>query len=111
MTDSIHGSGSGTTHDMAASPTGTRPRVVLGVSGGIAAYQACELLRRFTESGHDVTVVPTTAALEFVGAPTWEALSGYPVSSAEWDAVSAVPHVKTGPQDELCAVAPATAPL
>ncbi|HRI98343.1 MAG TPA: flavoprotein, partial [Nocardioides sp.] len=44
-------------------------RVVLGVSGGIAAYKAAELLRRFTESGHDVTVVPTAAALEFVGAP------------------------------------------
>ena len=47
----------------------TRPRVVLGVSGGIAAYKACELLRRFTESGHDVTVIPTAAALEFVGTP------------------------------------------
>ena len=45
-----------------------RPRVVLGVSGGIAAYKACEVLRRFTESGHDVTVVPTAAALSFVGA-------------------------------------------
>ena len=46
------------------------PRVVLGVSGGIAAYKACELLRRFTESGHNVTVVPTASALRFVGAPT-----------------------------------------
>jgi phosphopantothenoylcysteine decarboxylase/phosphopantothenate--cysteine ligase len=51
-------------------------KVVLGVSGGIAAYKACELLRLFTESGHDVTVVPTAAALRFVGAPTWAALSG-----------------------------------
>ena len=59
-----------------------RPRVVLGVGGGIAAYKACELLRRFTESGHDVQVVPTAAALRFVGAPTWEALSGHPVSAA-----------------------------
>src|SRR3546814_13052788 len=111
MTDSIHGSGSGTTHDMAASPTGTRPRVVLGVSGGIAAYKACELLRRFTESGHDVTVVPTAAALEFVGAPTWAALSGKPVSSAVWDDVHAVPHVKIGQQADLVVVAPATADL
>ena len=64
----------------------TRPvRVVLGVSGGIAAYKACELLRRFTESGHDVTVVPTAAALEFVGAPTWAALSGKPVATDVWD--------------------------
>ena len=45
-----------TTHE-AVSHDGTRPRVVLGVSGGIAAYKACELLRRLTESGHDVTVV------------------------------------------------------
>ncbi len=63
----------------------SRPRVVLGVSGGIAAYKACELLRRFTESGHDVTVVPTAAALKFVGAPTWAALSGKPVSTDVWD--------------------------
>src|SRR3546814_16268525 len=111
MTDSIHGSGSGTTHDMAASPTGTRPRVVLGVSGGIAAYKACELLRRFTESGHDVTVVPTAAALEFVGAPTWAALSGKPVSSAVWDHVHAVPHVQIGQPADLLVVAPATADL
>ena len=43
-------------------------RVVLGVSGGIAAYKACELLRRLLGAGHEVTVVPTAAALEFVGA-------------------------------------------
>ena len=54
-------------------------RIVLGVSGGIAAYKACSLLRLLTESGHDVTVVPTASALQFVGAPTWEALSGKPV--------------------------------
>ena len=47
------------------------PAVVLGVSGGIAAYKAVELLRLLTESGHDVTVVPTESALSFVGAPTW----------------------------------------
>ncbi len=64
-------------HDDEAAPLEReRPRVVLGVSGGIAAYKACELLRRLTESGHDVTVVPTESALEFVGAPTWAALSG-----------------------------------
>ena len=55
------------------------------MSGGIAAYKACELLRRFTESGHDVTVVPTAAALQFVGAPTWAALSGKPVATDVWD--------------------------
>ncbi|MFX9303464.1 flavoprotein, partial [Acinetobacter baumannii] len=55
-----------------------RPRVVLGVGGGIAAYKVASLLRLFTESGHDVRVVPTRSALQFVGAPTWEALSGQP---------------------------------
>jgi phosphopantothenoylcysteine decarboxylase/phosphopantothenate--cysteine ligase len=88
-----------------------RPRVVLGVSGGIAAYKACEVLRRLTESGHDVTVVPTAAALEFVGAPTWAALSGKPVSAAVWDSVHEVPHVRLGQEADLVLVAPATADL
>ncbi|MCF6377668.1 bifunctional phosphopantothenoylcysteine decarboxylase/phosphopantothenate--cysteine ligase CoaBC [Nocardioides KLBMP 9356] len=86
-------------------------RVVLGVSGGIAAYKACELLRRFTESGHDVTVVPTAAALEFVGAPTWAALSGKPVSSEVWHDVHAVPHVQIGQHADVVVVAPATADM
>ncbi|TIC80382.1 bifunctional phosphopantothenoylcysteine decarboxylase/phosphopantothenate--cysteine ligase CoaBC [Nocardioides sp. GY 10113] len=88
-----------------------RPRVVLGVSGGIAAYKACELLRRFTESGHDVTVVPTSAALEFVGAPTWAALSGKPVAADVWSGVHEVPHVRLGQSADLVVVAPATADL
>jgi phosphopantothenoylcysteine decarboxylase/phosphopantothenate--cysteine ligase len=81
------------------------------VSGGIAAYKACELLRRFTESGHDVTVVPTAAALEFVGAPTWAALSGKPVSTDVWTDVHEVPHVRIGQAAALVVVAPATADL
>jgi len=85
--------------------------VVLGVSGGIAAYKSCELLRRLTESGHDVTVVPTAAALRFVGAPTWAALSGKPVSSEVWDDVHQVPHVRIGQSADLVVVAPATADL
>jgi phosphopantothenoylcysteine decarboxylase / phosphopantothenate---cysteine ligase len=85
--------------------------VVLGVSGGIAAYKACELLRRFTESGHDVTVVPTAAALEFVGAPTWAALSGRPVATDVWSEVHQVPHVRIGQSADLVVVAPATADL
>jgi phosphopantothenoylcysteine decarboxylase/phosphopantothenate--cysteine ligase len=87
----------------------SRPHVVLGVSGGIAAYKACELLRRFTESGHDVTVVPTAAALEFVGAATWAALSGKPVSTDVWADVHQVPHVRIGQSADLVVVAPATA--
>ena len=85
--------------------------VVLGVAGGIAAYKACELLRRLTESGHGVTVVPTAAALEFVGAPTWAALSGRPVTASPWDGVHDVPHVRIGQQADLVVVAPATADL
>ncbi len=86
-------------------------RVVLGVSGGIAAYKAASLLRRFTESGHDVTVVPTEAALRFVGAPTWAALSGKPVATDVWTAVERVPHVRIGQDADLVVVAPATADL
>src|SRR3954464_15977435 len=84
-------------------------RVVLGVSGGIAAYKACTLLRLFTEHGHDVTVVPTAAALQFVGAPTWSALSGKPVSTEVWTSVHEVPHVRIGQAAHLVVVAPATA--
>src|SRR5262245_57660941 len=85
--------------------------VVLGVSGGIAAYKACELLRLLTESGHGVRVVPTAGALEFVGAPTWAALSGQPVSTQVWDDVHDVPHVRIGQSADLVVVAPATADL
>ncbi|HEY1133096.1 MAG TPA: bifunctional phosphopantothenoylcysteine decarboxylase/phosphopantothenate--cysteine ligase CoaBC [Nocardioides sp.] len=88
-----------------------QPRVVLGVGGGIAAYKACEVLRRFTESGHDVTPVPTASALEFVGAPTWAALSGKPVASDVWSAVHEVPHVRIGQTAALVVVAPTTADL
>ncbi|MFF4899066.1 bifunctional phosphopantothenoylcysteine decarboxylase/phosphopantothenate--cysteine ligase CoaBC [Streptomyces sp. NPDC001068] len=88
-----------------------KPKVVLGVSGGIAAYKACELLRRFTESGHDVRVVPTASALHFVGAATWSALSGNPVSTEVWDRVEEVPHVRIGQHADLVVVAPATADM
>ena len=73
-------------------------RVVLGVAGGIAAYKACELLRRLLGAGHQVTVVPTVAALEFVGATTWAALSGQPVHTSVFDDAELVPHVKLGQQ-------------
>jgi len=86
-----------------------KPRVVLGVSGGIAAYKACELLRRFTESGYEVRVVPTAAALHFVGEATWAALSGNPVSTRVWDDAHEVPHVAIGRHADLVVVAPATA--
>jgi phosphopantothenoylcysteine decarboxylase/phosphopantothenate--cysteine ligase len=84
---------------------------VLGVGGGIAAYKAADLLRRLTEAGHAVTVVPTAAALRFVGEPTWAALSGHPVSAQVWDDVHEVPHVRLGQRADLVVVAPATADL
>src|SRR3954451_202983 len=88
-----------------------RPSIVLGVSGGIAAYKAAELLRRFTETGHDVTVVPTPSALHFVGEATWAALSGRPVTTQVWESVHEVPHVRIGQSADLVVVAPATADL
>jgi len=90
---------------------GSRPSVVLGVAGGIAAYKAAELLRRFTEGGHDVTVVPTPSALHFVGEATWAALSGKPVTTQVWEHVHDVPHVRIGQAADLVVVAPATADL
>ncbi len=86
-------------------------RIVLGVGAGIAAYKVCELLRLLTESGHRVRVVPTPDSLRFVGAATWEALSGESVSTSQWDNVPGVPHVRIGQQADLVLVAPATADL
>ncbi|WP_405981624.1 bifunctional phosphopantothenoylcysteine decarboxylase/phosphopantothenate--cysteine ligase CoaBC [Streptomyces sp. NBC_00158] len=88
-----------------------KPKVVLGVSGGIAAYKACELLRRLTESGHEVRVVPTAASLNFVGEATWAALSGNPASTEVWETVHEVPHVRIGQAADLVVVAPATADM
>ena len=85
--------------------------VVVGVGGGIAAYKVASLVRLFTEAGHDVTVVPTRAALQFVGEPTWAALSGNPVSTEVWDRVHQVNHVAVGQRADLVVVAPATADL
>jgi phosphopantothenoylcysteine decarboxylase/phosphopantothenate--cysteine ligase len=85
--------------------------VVLGVAGGIAAYKACEVLRGLTETGCDVTVVPTAAALNFVGAATWAALSGKPVAADVWTDADRVPHVRLGQQADCIVVAPATADL
>lgn len=86
-------------------------RIVLGVAGGIAAYKAATLLRLLTEAGHHVRVVPTRAALEFVGRPTWEALSGEPATPEVFDDVTGVAHVALGQEADLVVVAPATADL
>jgi phosphopantothenoylcysteine decarboxylase/phosphopantothenate--cysteine ligase len=81
------------------------------VSGGIAAYKACDVLRGLTETGHDVRVVPTESALRFVGEPTWAALSGQPVATDVWSNVHEVPHVRLGQEADLVLVVPATANL
>jgi phosphopantothenoylcysteine decarboxylase/phosphopantothenate--cysteine ligase len=86
-------------------------RVILGVGAGIAAYKACELLRLLKESGHSVRVIPTPDALRFVGAVTWEALSGEPAATEAWTGAWDVPHVRLGQEADLVIVAPATADL
>jgi len=88
-----------------------RKRIVVGVSGGIAAYKACTVVRQLAEAGHQVRVIPTESALRFVGAATFEALSGEPVRTGVFDDVPEVPHVQLGKQADLVVVAPATADL
>ncbi|ORB71396.1 bifunctional phosphopantothenoylcysteine decarboxylase/phosphopantothenate--cysteine ligase CoaBC [Mycobacterium scrofulaceum] len=86
-------------------------RVIVGVSGGIAAYKACTVVRQLSEAGHLVRVIPTESALRFVGAATFEALSGQPVHTGVFDNVPEVPHVQLGQKADLVVVAPATADL
>ncbi|WP_305094919.1 bifunctional phosphopantothenoylcysteine decarboxylase/phosphopantothenate--cysteine ligase CoaBC [Prescottella sp. R16] len=90
---------------------GTPRRIVVGVGGGIAAYKSCALIRSFTESGHRVRVIPTEAALRFVGRATFEALSGNPVDTGVFEDVPEVAHVRLGQEADLVVIAPATADL
>ena len=85
------------------------PRVILGVCGGIAAYKSVELLRVLLRAGHEVSVVPTSNALRFVGEPTFEALSGKPINTSLWDGGGNVTHVAKGIGADLVVIAPATA--
>lgn len=85
--------------------------VILGVGGGIAAYKSCELLRRLQDRGYVITVVPTPASLNFVGAATWEALSGRPVTTQVWESVHTVPHIALAERADFFLIAPATADL
>lgn len=84
-------------------------RVVVGISGGIAAYKAVGVAREFVLRGHDVHVVATEAALRFVGRPTLEAISRNPVETELFDGVAEVRHVALGQSADLVVVAPATA--
>jgi len=88
-----------------------RKRIIVGVSGGIAAYKACTVVRQLAEAGHQVRVIPTESALRFVGAATFEALSGQPVHTGVFEDVPEVPHVRLGQHTDLVVVAPATADL
>ena len=85
--------------------------VILGVGGGIAAYKSCELLRRLQDRGYVITVVPTPNSLNFVGAATWEALSGRPVTTQVWESVHTVPHIALADRADFFLIAPATADL
>ncbi|MGH3553170.1 MAG: bifunctional phosphopantothenoylcysteine decarboxylase/phosphopantothenate--cysteine ligase CoaBC [Mycobacterium sp.] len=88
-----------------------RKRIIVGVSGGIAAYKACTVVRQLAEAGHQVRVIPTESALRFVGAASFEALSGEPVHTGVFEDVPMVPHVHIGQGADLVVVAPATADL
>jgi len=84
-------------------------RIVVGVTGGIAAYKTVQLVRLLVTDGHEVHVIPTANALRFVGAPTWEAISRQPVTTSVHDDVPRVRHVALGQAADLVVIAPATA--
>jgi phosphopantothenoylcysteine decarboxylase / phosphopantothenate---cysteine ligase len=83
--------------------------IVVGVTGGIAAYKSVQVVRLLVLAGHEVHVVPTEDALRFVGLPTWEAISRHPVTTSVHDDVPQVRHVALGRSADLVIVAPATA--
>ncbi|HEU0196359.1 MAG TPA: flavoprotein, partial [Nevskiaceae bacterium] len=91
----------------------TPQRILLIVSAGIAAYKAAELVREFTKRGLDVQVVTTTGVSHFVGAATFQALSGHPVRESLWDAnaEAAMGHIELARWADSIVVAPATADL
>jgi phosphopantothenoylcysteine decarboxylase / phosphopantothenate---cysteine ligase len=87
----------------------TKPRVVLGVCGGIAAYKAVEVCRRLVDAGVHVIPVLTDDALRFVGEVTFSALASEPVQRSLWDEATPIPHTRLGQTADLIVVAPATA--
>ena len=84
-------------------------RILLGVTGGIAAYKACELLRLLVKAGADVEVMMTKAAAQFVGPLTFETLSGKPVAEDLWDPKMRLPHISLRKNKDIIVIAPATA--
>ena len=89
--------------------TGQHPRVVVGLTGGIAAYKVVSVIRSLVERGCDVHVIPTEAALNFIGRATLEAVSRNPVHDSIFDGVAEVRHVALGQAADVILVAPATA--
>lgn len=89
--------------------TGHRPRIVVGLTGGIAAYKVVSVIRDLVEQGCDVHVIPTESALNFIGRATLEAVSRNPVFDSIFDDVSEVRHVALGQQADVILIAPATA--
>lgn len=84
-------------------------RILVGITGGIAAYKSASVIRGFTEAGHDVKVLPTQNALRFIGATTLEALSHNVVDSDLYTDVESVKHIALAQEADLVVVAPATA--
>src|SRR5213595_1587931 len=84
-------------------------RVVLGVSGGIAAYKAVDVCRRLVDAGAHVMPVMTEGATQFVGAATFAALASEPVRTSLWESPEAIPHTRLGQTADLVLIAPATA--
>ena len=84
-------------------------RIVVGITGGIAAYKAVSVVREFVKDGHHVDVIATDAALQFVGRPTLEAISRNPVHVGLYDDVAQVRHVALGQEADVIVIAPATA--
>jgi phosphopantothenoylcysteine decarboxylase/phosphopantothenate--cysteine ligase len=86
-------------------------RVLLGVTGGIAAYKAASLARELQRAGADVTAVLTASATRFIGADTFAGLTGHPAYTSLWEAPGEVLHVRLAQANELAVIAPATGNL
>ncbi|HEY1831738.1 MAG TPA: bifunctional phosphopantothenoylcysteine decarboxylase/phosphopantothenate--cysteine ligase CoaBC [Acidimicrobiales bacterium] len=90
-------------------PARSRPRVVLGITGGIAAYKAVEVCRRLVDAGVHVAPIMTEEATRFIGEVTVSALASEPVQRSLWNEASPIPHTKLGQSADLIVVVPATA--
>ena len=85
--------------------------IILGIGGGVSAYKSADLLRRLSDRGYLISVVPTQSSLNFVGTATWEALSGREVTADLWRNISSVPHISLAKKASAIIIAPTTANL